>query len=408
MSDIDSAVSNANLRMSAAEPAPNLDRELDLELEPYRAKIDSIDRDLLSLLDLRLQQAQEIGRLKHQYGVPVYQPEREAKVIEKLASNRRGPLQALHIASIWLQIFRASRELQRSRRVAFLGPGGTYTEEAMLQHFGTVEHALACEAIDSVFSALAAGQADLAVVPIENSSEGTVIRTVDLLIDSAVCISGEVVLPVAHCLLTPSGALEGVRRILGHQQALAQCRQWLDRHAPGIPRESVASNALAARRAQAEPGCAAIAGAPAAARYGLRIAARAIQDQANNCTRFVILGGPPTLPTGHDRTSILIQLKHAVGSLARIFETLARCHVSVLWLESRPQRAGLWTYWFLLDLRGHRQDPNLAFALGELEAVVEALRIVGSYPCAAEVNFQAPEAAAATVPNPVPELHSCV
>jgi len=297
------------------------------------------------------------------------------------------------------------RTILQSPRVAFLGPHGTYTEEAMFQYFGTVQHVIVGETIDAVFLALKQGQADLAVVPIENSTEGTVNLTVDFLIESGVAISGEVVLPVSHCLLTKSGTLDGMVRVLGHQQALAQCRAWLDRHAPGMPRESVSSNAIAARRAGAEPGCAAIASARAAAHYDLRVAADAIQDQANNCTRFVILGGEPVEPTGSDRTSILIQLKHSVGSLARVFETIARCRVSVLWLESRPLRTCPWTYWFLLDLRGHRHDANVAAALEELKTVAEELRVVGSYPYACDWTSLA---SVANSSDPAPATQLCV
>lgn len=347
-----------------------------------REQIDSIDLQLLHLISQRAQQSAEIGRIKQSLGLPVYQPGREEAILNRLLAQPRQVLGEQHVATIWRTLFRASREMQQAQTVAFLGPSGTYTEQAMSRYFGPAVNGVACDSIDNVFAALAAGQAERAVVPIENSTEGAVTRTVDLLVDAAQRISGEVVLSISHCLLSANGSLSGIDCILGHEQALAQCRQWLDMHMTGVKREAVASNAAAAQRAAVSNTCAAIAGEPAAQQYGLGIAARAIQDRHDNRTRFLVLGGAQPESTGHDRTSIVVQLRHTVGMLAGVFEALARRQVSVLWLEPRPQKTGRWAYRFLIDLFGHADDANVAAALDEVRSIAEDVLVLGSYRCA--------------------------
>ncbi|WP_084169572.1 prephenate dehydratase [Paraburkholderia ferrariae] len=351
-------------------------------IEQRRTQIDAIDRRLLELIALRSQYALEIGQFKRSVGQQVYQPFREEAIIRVLCAQPHEPVRDQQIAEIWHTLFRVSRSLQQTHRVAFLGPQGTYTEEAMHRYFGTGLQAVARESIDSVFAALACGDAGRAVVPIENSTEGAVTQTVDCLVHAHARITGEIVLPVTHCLLTRDGALDGIECVAAHPQALAQCRLWLDAHMPGVRREAVASNAQAAQRVAGSTDCAAIAGEAAARHYGIAVAARAIQDRADNRTRFVVLGGPEPQATGHDRTSIVVELPNAVGALASVFEAFARHRVSILWLEPRPQHNGPWTYLFLIDVLGHSRDTNLAAALVQIGQSAARVALLGSYPCA--------------------------
>lgn len=285
--------------------------------------------------------------------------------------------------------------------VAFLGPSGSYTEEAMRTRVALSDETLACESIDEIFAALADGRARAAVVPIENSSEGAVVRTVDRLLDTHTSITGEIVIPVSHCLLSTQPELASIDTVIAHPHALAQCRQWLVTHLPHARLEEASSNSAAVRRCANVRGSAAIAGERSAAQYGLRIAARSIHDRADNRTRFLILGGAAPRPTGHDRTSLVVRLAHSVGSLARVFDAIALCGVSVLWLEPRPLRGESWAYWFFIDVAGHRDEPPVAAALDALSAVAEEVYVLGAYP-----RDEAP-ASAAPLPSPETEAVPC-
>ncbi len=275
------------------------------------------------------------------------------------------------------------------REVAYLGPPGTYSEEAARACFGDAMRTRPCRSIDETFEAVAAGLVTHTVVPIENSTEGPVTRTLDLLFDTPASIVGETVLPVRHCLLCSDTASDGpnahatfdtLECVLAHPQALAQCRAWLDAHAPRARRVEVSSNAEAARRAAGSAHHAAIASDAAARRYGLRIAAEAIQDVPSNCTRFIVLGHHTPEPTGFDRTSVAVQLEHRPGALARLLAPLERHGVSVLWMEARPQRETPWSYRFIVDLDGHCAQPAMAASLGAMRQAGESLRVLGSYP----------------------------
>ncbi|KML21599.1 MULTISPECIES: prephenate dehydratase [Burkholderia] len=351
-----------------------------------RAQIDAIDQELLALIARRMQHAAAIGQFKALDGRTIRQPARETEIVAGLCARPHGLLQARHVAAIWHTLFRVSRELQQVPSVAFLGPPGTFTEAAMQRYFGAPIRPHACDTLEATFAALAAANVDHAVVPIENSTEGTVTRAIDLLADATAPVVGEIVLPVAHCLLSASGTLEGVDCVLGHQQALAQCRAWLDAHAPQLRRVPVASNAAAAREAASMTDCAAIAGERAADRYGLRIVANAIQDEPGNRTRFLVLGGPPAEPTGHDRTSLLLKLDDTIGALAGVFDALARHRISVLWLDARPGRAAGWAYRFFVDIDGHQDDAHVRAALDDIRTTAADLRILGSYPRAPSVD----------------------
>ncbi len=361
-----------------ADPAAD-----DARLAELRRDIDAVDAQLLELLNRRAALAQAVGEVKKTTDAPVYRPEREAQILARLAQVNPGPLPAESLANVWREIVSACRELERRLRVAYLGPPGTFSEEAVVRHFGSGIDAMPCPSFDEVFRATESGAADFGVVPVENSTEGAVNRSLDLMLASPLIISGEVSVPVRHNLLTASGTLEGIRRICAHPQALAQCVGWLDRNAAGIERVPVSSNAEGARLASIEPHTAGIAGDHAAARYGLQYAGRAIQDDPNNRTRFVVVGHHACAPSGTDQTSLILSVPDRAGAVHALIEPLARHGVSMKRFESRPARQGHWEYYFYIDIIGHQADAQVAAALAELKARASYYRVVGSYPRAA-------------------------
>ncbi len=357
-----------------------MDDELNSKLKPLRDRIDAIDAQLIALLNQRAAVALEVGEVKKLYNAPVFRPEREQQVIARLQAMSDGPLAGSHIDAIWREIMAASRSLEHPTRAAFLGPSGTYTEEAMIEYFGSSIEGLPCPSIDEVFRSVEAGAADYGVVPVENSAEGPVSRTLDLLLQTQLVIGGELALPIRHNLLTQTGTLTGVTRVCAHAQALAQCQRWLAANAPHLERQAVSSNAEAARIAAADPTVAAIASTRAAAFYELRVASPSIQDDPHNRTRFVMVGHTPAGPSGHDQTSLIVSVKNEPGAVFKLLEPLARHGVSMTRFESRPARVGTWEYYFYIDVEGHRDDAKVAAALAELEQKAAFLKILGSYP----------------------------
>ncbi len=357
-----------------------MDDELNSKLKPLRDRIDEIDAQLIALLNQRAAIALEVGEVKKHYNAPVFRPEREQQVISRLQAMSEGPLAGDHISAIWREIMAASRSLEQPVSAAYLGPAGTYSEEAMYEYFGHSIEGLPCLSIDEVFRSVEAGGAQFGVVPVENSTEGAVSRTLDLLLQSQLLIGGELALPIRHNLLTQSGTLAGVARVCAHAQALAQCQRWLSAHMPHIERQAVSSNAEAARMASLDPSIAAIASDRAASFYGLQIARPLIQDDPHNRTRFVMIGHAPAGRSGQDQTSLIVSVKNEPGAMFKLLEPLARHGVSMTRFESRPARVGTWEYYFYIDVEGHREDPPVADALSELEKKAAFLKILGSYP----------------------------
>ena len=352
-------------------------------LAELRREIDSVDLQIVQLLNRRAGIAQEVGETKKVTGAPVYRPEREAQVIARAQANGQGPLGNAALAAIYREIMSACRELERRQRVAYLGPPGTFSEQALLAQFGSGVDAVACASIDEVFRATEAGTADFGVAPVENSSEGAVNRSLDLMLQSPLRICGEVSVAVRHNLLTLDGAMDGVTRICAHAQALAQCIGWLDRNCAGIERVPVASNAEGARLASLDAHTAAIASEVAADRYGLQTVARGIQDDPNNRTRFAIVGNYECGPCGDDQTSLILSVPDRAGAVHALIEPLARHGVSMKRFESRPARQGTWEYYFYIDIIGHQRDPAVAAALVELKERAAFFKVAGSYPRAA-------------------------
>jgi chorismate mutase/prephenate dehydratase len=294
----------------------------------------------------------------------------------------KGPLPPEAIARLYTEIMSACRALEKSMAVAYLGPPGTFSEEAVVKHFGGAVTGLACGSIDETFHSVESGTAAYGVVPVENSTEGAVGRTHDLLFQKPVAICGEVMLPVHQCLMNMSGHTEGFSKIYSHSQSLAQCRGWLNSHYQRVERVAVVSNAEAARLASLDQNAAAIAGRLASQRYDLRIVAENIEDEQRNTTRFLVIGAKGAEPTGRDRTSLVMATRNRPGAVHELLVPLAQHQVSMSRFESRPARSGLWEYLFFVDVEGHEKDANVAQALAEMRDKATFVKVLGSYPMA--------------------------
>jgi chorismate mutase / prephenate dehydratase len=356
---------------------------LDAQLKPLRDAIDAIDRQLVGLLSERAKLAVQVGRIKHAAGAPVFRPEREAEVLRRIVADNPGPLPADALTHVFREVMSGCRALERQVSVAYLGPPGTFSETALRTAFGASVEGLACVTLDEVFRATEAGSADFGIVPLENSSEGAVSRTLDLLLATPLQLLAEVSVPVHHNLLTRSGTMDDVERICAHSQALAQCAGWLNLHWPAIERQAVASNAEAARLAAADARVAAVAGERAAHNYGLLTVAAHIQDDANNRTRFAVLGRQttqPSAPPARDKTSLILSVPNRAGAVVHMLQPLAKHGVSMTRFESRPARVGTWEYYFYVDVEGHVGSPQVAAALAELQQACAFYKCLGSYP----------------------------
>ena len=354
------------------------------ELLAFRGKIDALDRELLSLLNRRASLALEVGELKKREGSVAFRPEREAQVIDGLKAANPGPLKAESVAPIWREIMSACRALETPTRVAYLGPAGTFSEEAALGFFGSSIVKLPCANFDEVLHMTSAGAADFGVVPVENSSEGVVTRSLDLFLTTPLFIIGETSLYVRHNLLRRENSLEAITAVCAHPQALAQCHNWLSNHLPAVERRPVSSNAEGARLASLDAGVVGIASERAASQFGLHIVAPAIQDDAHNRTRFAVLAHPHQHPapaaSGHDCTSLIVSVVNRPGALHDMLVPLKKHGVSMTRFESRPARSGQWEYYFYIDLQGHPDQPHVAAALGELRSVCAFFKLLGTYP----------------------------
>ncbi|MDB5796894.1 MAG: pheA [Paucimonas sp.] len=352
----------------------------DEQLKPLREQIDAIDAQLLDLLNQRARVAQQVGHLKAATNAPVFRPEREAQILRRVAERNPGPLQDHDLQSIFREVMSACRALEKRVTVAYLGPAGTYSEQAVFRQFGQAIDALPCVSIDEVFRATEAGTAEFGVVPVENSNEGAVNRSLDLLLQTTLTISGEISLPVHHTLMTRSGSMEGVERICAHSQALAQCQNYLNQNYPQIQRQSVASNGEAARMAADDPTTAAIAGESAGVHYGLQVVQSHIQDDPHNRTRFAVVGRLRPGPSGNDHTSLVLSVPNKAGAVVAMLAPLSRHGVSMTRFESRPARLGTWEYYFYVDLEGHAEDEKMSLALDELKQNAAFFKLLGSYP----------------------------
>jgi chorismate mutase/prephenate dehydratase len=352
-------------------------------LADVRKQIDAIDDQVLALLNQRASWAQKVAEIKHAQGEDgsFYRPEREAEVLRRAVANNPGPLSGETVARFFREVMSACLALEKPLAVAFLGPAGTFAQQAAYKHFGHEVLAEPYPAIDEIFRAVEGGACEFGVVPVENSTEGVITHTLDSFLRSPLQIAGEVALRVHHNLMGKSQSLADIRKVYSHQQSLAQCRQWLNRSLPNAESFSASSNAEAARLAAQDPESAAIAGEVAAELYGLQILARNIEDEPDNTTRFLVIGRQTVGPTGADKTSVLISTRNSPGALHTTLEPLARHGISMTKIESRPSRRGVWDYVFFIDVEGHARDPALSQALKELAQNTQMLKVLGSYPC---------------------------
>jgi chorismate mutase/prephenate dehydratase len=356
----------------------------DEALKALRGKIDTLDAKIQELIAERARHAKDIGVLKGITSTAdFYRPEREAQVLRKVVERNRGPLRNEEMVRLFRELMSACLAQEEPLKVAYLGPEGTFTQSAVLKHFGHSVHALSVATIDEVFHEVEAGTADFGVAPIENSSEGTVnIHTLDMFLTSPLKVCGEIELRIHQNLMGRMEAIKDIKRICSHPQSLAQCRGWLAQHLPEIETIPVASNAEAARRARDEEGTAALAGESAASVYGLRILYSAIEDREDNSTRFVVVGRKLFPASGSDKTSILVSASgtEGPGVLLHLLGPLARHGVNMTRIESRPSRKRKWDYVFFVDLDGHAEDEPVRKALEEIKSKASLFKVLGAYP----------------------------
>lgn len=360
------------------------DKGKDGALDKLREKIDGIDGRIQALINERAGVARQVAEAKRDQpkSIDYYRPEREAQVLRRVLERNDGPLRDEEMLRLFREIMSACLAQQEPLKVAYLGPEGTFTQAAVQKHFGHSVRALSLASIAEVFNEVESGVADFGIVPIENSTEGTVSNTLDMFMSSPLMICGEVELRIRQHLLSMAGDLKQVRRVYSHQQSLAQCRAWLKEALPEVECVAVSSNAEGARRARDEEGAAAIAGEAAAEIYGLQRLVSNIEDRPDNTTRFLVIGREIFSPSGHDKTSLMLSADNRPGALQNLLQPFATHNISMTKIESRPSRRGKWDYVFFVDIEGHADEPHLGPALAELESAASLFRVLGAYPCA--------------------------
>ncbi|NLV24721.1 MAG: prephenate dehydratase, partial [Deltaproteobacteria bacterium] len=314
------------------------------KLGDLRQKIDAIDDQILELLNRRSALVIEVGRLKAKNGLPFFVPSRERAIYDRLAASNPGPFPSTAIRSVYREIISASLSLEQPLSVAYLGPKATFTQEAAIRQFGLSARFVPAKSIPAVFDEVLRGRADYGVVPVENSNEGIVSHTLDMFLDSDLKIYAEILLEVSQSLLSLSGRLEDVQKVVSHPHALAQCRNWLEEHFPDVPQMDVSSTARAAEMAMEDGGCAALASEMAATLYGLRVIQRKIEDNPNNFTRFLVISRTSPQASGHDKTSLMFAVRDAPGILCRMLEPFSKRHINLTKIESRPIKKKAWEY----------------------------------------------------------------
>lgn len=350
-----------------------------------RNRIDELDLKIQTLLNERATAAQDVARIKlaENPDAVFYRPEREAQVLRQVKERNKGPLDDESVARLFREIMSACLALEKPLNIAYLGPEGTFTQAAALKHFGHSIQMQSMSAISDVFCEVESGGSDYGVVPVENSTEGVISHTLDMFKKSPLSICGEVSLRINQNLMTKAESLDDIKIIYSHQQSLAQCRGWLDRHLRhDIERVAVSSNAEAAKMAANDVNAAAIAGENAAGLYDLDILHRNIEDDPGNTTRFLIIGKQNVPPSGKDKTSFMMASKNEAGGLHALLSPLAAHGISMTRIESRPSRQGIWEYVFFIDILGHQQDEDIQKAFEELSDKANLFKVLGSYPVA--------------------------
>jgi chorismate mutase/prephenate dehydratase len=350
------------------------------KIQELRKKIDELDDKLVDLLNERARVVVEVGNVKKARKLDFHSPSREREILERLSARNTGPFPQDTLRAVYREILSSSLSLERPLRVAYLGPRATFTHQAVMQQFGLAAQDVPVENIRDVFNEVERGRADYGVVPIENSTSGAVIYTLDMFIDSDLKIAAEISLEVTQHLMNKSGRLEDVKKIYTIPPAAAQCRQWLEKNLPGVPVLDAASTAKAAETAVDDPAAGAIASEMAAVLYGLQIAGKKIEDSASNITRFLVIAPKSPGKTGRDKTSIMFSIKDKVGALYTMLAPFAESGINLNRLDARPSGRKVWDYVFFLDMEGHIEDEKVAVAIERLRQDCMFLKVLGSYP----------------------------
>ena len=357
-----------------------MESEIEGRIKALRKKIETVDGQILHLLNERAGVALEVGRAKSEGNIDLYDPQREEAILQRLKLENSGPFPQRAISSVFREIISACRSLETELTVAYLGPAATFTHMACIQRFGSSVRALPQESIREVFEAAERGAAHYGVVPIENSTEGAVNQTLDLFIEYDVKICGEILVRITHDLLSQTGKPGDVREIYSHPQAFGQCRGWLMKNLPRIPQMTAASTAKAAEIAGRDGKAAAIASSFAANLYGLKVIESGIEDYRHNYTRFLILGKQNPQRTGTDKTSVLFSIPHTPGTLCQVLAIFSEKGINLTKIESRPMKGKPWEYVFYVDFEGHAADAHVNEAITEVKKTVLFMEILGSYP----------------------------
>ena len=352
-----------------------------MDKDDIRKEIDSIDTKIVDLLTTRISFAKEIGKMKSEHGEDVYVPSREKLVFENLMRKNKGRVADSALQAIYREIISASISAEKKLMVSYLGPKYTFTQQAALKNFGSSVDYRPMPSIPDVFASVSGGEADYGVIPIENSTEGAVFHSMDMLAESSLFIVGQVYMPIEHCIIT-RGKLEDIRKVCSKDQAIGQCREWLHRHIPNVILEYVDSTSLAVQMAADNPEIAAIGSSLAAAAYGLPILEHGIQDKKNNQTRFLIIGKKSTSKTEgvKYKTSMVISVNDRPGALYDVLLPFNRMNINLTRIESRPSRKKAWNYYFFIDFEGHFEDENVRSAVAELQQTLPMIKWLGSYP----------------------------
>ena len=362
--------------------ADSTDNKAQNSLGEIRVQIDALDTQLQALISDRARLAMAVreskGSLTH--AVDYYRPEREAKVLRGVRERNEGPISDAEMLRLFREIMSVCLAQQEPLKIAYLGPEGTFTQQAVNRHFGHSVQALGVASIDDVFGQVETAEADFGVVPVENSNQGIVSHTLDRFVESDLKICGEVQMAIHHNLLTQAKGLSGIERLYSHQQSLSQCKTWIRQHLPAVECIAVSSNAEAARRVRNAPDAAAISSQSAAEIYGLPILFARIEDEPDNATRFLVIGRQLLAPSGEDKTSLLLAGDEGPGLLHSLLDPLARHSLNMIRIESRPSSAAAWSYVFFIDVEGHAETEPLKSALAEMQKVSSLTRVLGSYP----------------------------
>ncbi len=352
------------------------------QLAAVRNEIDQLDEQIQNLISARASLAFRVRASKGEFAhaVDYYRPEREAQVLRNVIRRNQGPLTDAEMVRLFREIMSACLAQQEPLKVAYLGPEGTFTQQAVNRHFGHSVLALSHASIDGVFEQVQSSEADFGVIPVENSSQGIVSHTLDMFLSSDLHICGEIELRIHQNLMTHAKNLNGVERIYSHEQSLSQCKAWIRAHLPKAELIAVGSNAEAARRVRNAPEAAAIGGQTAAQIYGVPILFSNIEDRPDNTTRFLVVGRHLLAPSGRDKTTLLLAGHEGPGLLFRLLQPLDAHSVNMTRIESRPSSLGKWEYVFFVDIEGHAQDAAVTAALADLKQISKLCRVLGSYP----------------------------